>query len=335
MRISKMFKKRWVLLSLVTGVLALAATPAFANHIDSATVTPGCSSYTIELKASALSVGTTYKIDWTITGLGPTINGSITFTASSTTFDSGPITKPIGPLSGDFTPSGTATLEGRNTVSISFSPTSISCPGPPVCSVSTTSNSNFNGTRISGGNFIWFNANFTASGIPSTGATLSFTNSTISFTANGVAHTLTVPNATINFSPTATCASTTFEAGAWVTTVPISGSDEIFLTGLAFEVPSGGLPGGINPVSWTGTFDSNKHGVSMSWKWGAAVYTTFSTNYNSLMVKPTHSNACGISNSDHAGTPEAFKAFVTGGARGGGGSNFTGSWSGTQSVKCP
>jgi hypothetical protein len=120
-----------------------------------------------------------------------------------------------------------------------------------------------------------------------------------------------------------------------VTTVPISGSDEIFLTGLAFKVPAGGLPGGINPVTWQGTFDSNKHGVSISWKWGAAVYTNFSTNNNALMVKPTHSNSCGISNSDHAGTPEAFKAFVIGGATGGGGSNFTGSWSGTQSVNCP
>jgi len=45
-------------------------------------------------------------------------------------------------------------------------------------------------------------------------------------------------------------------------------------------------------------------------------------------------------NSDHAGTPEGvdpsttlpFKAFVTGGARGGGGSNWTGSWSGTVGV---
>jgi hypothetical protein len=33
-------------------------------------------------------------------------------------------------------------------------------------------------------------------------------------------------------------------------------------------------------------------------------------------------------NSDHAGTPENFKEFVIGGARGGGGSNWTGSWSG-------
>jgi hypothetical protein len=70
------------------------------------------------------------------------------------------------------------------------------------------------------------------------------------------------------------------------------------------------------------------------------VYTDFTTDYNALQVKPTHTNACGFKNSDHAGTPEglsstgiSFKKSVIGGARGGGGSNFTGSWSGTASVK--
>src|SRR5262249_2005178 len=37
-------------------------------------------------------------------------------------------------------------------------------------------------------------------------------------------------------------------------------------------------------------------------------------------------------NSDHAGTPENFKSYVTGGATGGGGSNYTGSLSATASV---
>ena len=37
-------------------------------------------------------------------------------------------------------------------------------------------------------------------------------------------------------------------------------------------------------------------------------------------------------NADHAGTLENFKSFVIGGARGGGGSNYTGSYSGDVSV---
>jgi hypothetical protein len=40
-------------------------------------------------------------------------------------------------------------------------------------------------------------------------------------------------------------------------------------------------------------------------------------------------------NADHAGTPENFKSYVIGGATGGGGSNYTGGYSGTVSVRCP
>ena len=46
---------------------------------------------------------------------------------------------------------------------------------------SFTNASNFNGTPISGGTYLWFNANFTAGGIPSTGATILFQNASVSF----------------------------------------------------------------------------------------------------------------------------------------------------------
>lgn len=200
--------------------------------------------------------------------------------------------------------------------------------------------SNFNGTPIQPGNFVWFNANFTASGIPSSGATISFNTSTITFTTDQP-YTVNVPNAQITFDPNAVCASTTFDTGTntWMTTVPLAGSDEIFLTGVPFLVPAGfGRVQG--PVTWQGTFTSTTPGISVAWKWGAAVYKVFSTNYNMLGVKPAHTNTCLYQNSDHAGTPEGvdpgsgrpFKDFVTGGARGGGGSNWTGSWSGTAGV---
>jgi hypothetical protein len=220
---------------------------------------------------------------------------------------------------------------------LSFSLAHATCPPSTVVS-------NFNGTPINGGSYIWFNANFTASGIPSTGATISFTSSIITFTADQ-SYTLTVPDAKVTFDPNAACASTTFDTASntWMTTVPISGNDEIFLTGLAFLVPpsfadSHGRVSG--PVTWQGTFSSDAAGITASWKWGAAVYKTFSADYNNLGVKPTHSRSCLYNNSDHAGTPEGvdpgsgmlFKSFVVGGARGGGGSNWTGSWSSTQGV---
>src|SRR5207245_1148813 len=81
--------------------------------------------------------------------------------------------------------------------------------------------------------------------------------------------------------------------------------------------------GGINPVTWQGQFSSDTPGVRIMWKWAAAVYTSFSTDYNTLGVKPVDDNAASVyQNADHAGTPEHFKEFVTGGARGGGGGNF-------------
>jgi hypothetical protein len=209
-----------------------------------------------------------------------------------------------------------------------------------TCSPGASNTSNFNGTSIKGGSYIWFNANFSARGIPGTGATIFFTNSVVTFTADQP-YSVAVPNAQITFSPSAVCSSTTFDTAnnRWVTTVPISGSDEIFLSGVAFPVPASfGEVQGV--VTWQGAFTSDTAGVSVTWKWGAAVYTTFTTDYNALGVKPTHTATCLYNNSDHAGTPEGvdtangqpYKTFVTGGARGGGGSNWTGSWSGTQGL---
>src|SRR5579864_5944917 len=114
--------------------------------------------------------------------------------------------------------------------------------------------SNFNGTSIETGSFIWFNANFTASGIPSTGATISFSASTITFTADQP-YTAAVPNAQIIFSPSAVCATTSFDTATntWTTLVPLAGSDEIFLAGVAFPVPAG-FSRVNGPVAWQGTF---------------------------------------------------------------------------------
>ncbi len=183
--------------------------------------------------------------------------------------------------------------------------------------------------------------------MPSSGVTIDFTKGNISFTAGGISYSLAVPNAKITFSPSASCTSTTFDSmtSTWVTTVPVSGDDEVFLTGLAWPVPSGGLPGGANPVNFSGTYsaETSAPGLSIQMKWSAAAYSSFTTDYNALQIKAGHQTACGQSNGDHAGTPEGvnstntpWKKFVVGGARGGGGSNFTGSWSGTLSIRiCP
>jgi hypothetical protein len=196
----------------------------------------------------------------------------------------------------------------------------------------------FNGTSIPPTTrYLWFTANMQASGIPSTGATINFTNSVISITSNNGNFTYPTRDGKIIFSPSATCATTTFNTVTmrWETTVPVSGSDEVLLSALGIK-PTVDLKGA--KVKWCASFTADKSGISVNWKAGTAVYTSNMTepNYNSLGVKPTHTNACLYNNSDHAGTPENEKRFLVAGAAGGGGSNYTGSWSSTSGLKvCP
>lgn len=195
----------------------------------------------------------------------------------------------------------------------------------------TSITSNFNGTAIPAGSTVWFSSVGKVSGVGATTATIELTNATIT-SGN---FTVAVPDAVVTISPLVTTATTTFDAGTntWYTQVPRSGfSGNLFLSGAALPVPAG-LPGSIKPVVWQADFTTDTPGVNVNWQWAAAAYTTFGTDYNGLGVKPVDGGTAGpFSNSDHAGTPENFKHFVIGGARGGGGSNFTGSYSATKSV---
>ena len=200
---------------------------------------------------------------------------------------------------------------------------------------------NFNGTAIPAGDVIWFNAALKVHGLGLGPARIFVTHATISFTANGANYTLTVPPSQITFSPAFSLATTDFtilskEIGSpkgWKTDLQLSGlAGNDFLGALTFLVPASGLPGGIKNVTWQVGFSSDNSGLTVNWQWAAAVYTNFVAEYNQLGVKPVDDNkASQYQNSDHAGTPENFKAYVIGGGTGGGGSNFTGSYSGTGS----
>src|SRR5579859_3135974 len=212
---------------------------------------------------------------------------------------------------------------------------------PQPCTVRSCIASNFNGTAISAGRTIWFNSVLHIQGQITKPITIYFKNSTLQFSANNTNYNLSAPSAAVTFDPAATSATTTFDAAhnQWVTRVPPNLSGNTFLTGLAFSVPSSGLPGGINPVTWCGDFQTDTPGITVQWQWAAAVYTNFSMDNNALGVKGVDDNQSSFyKNSDHAGTPENYKASVIGGARGGGGSNYTGSYSGTGSASptlCP
>jgi hypothetical protein len=205
-------------------------------------------------------------------------------------------------------------------------------------------NSDFNRSKIVAGNYIWFTAQLAVRGPVGRDATpdpvqIFFTNSAVTFKSNGVSYNLPAPNAVVVFSPTATTATTTYDTvnGRWVTTVPsvhptkkcsvYTVDTRTFLTGFAFPVPAGGLPGDIEPVMWSGSFASDTPGVSLRWRWGAAVYTQFSTDYNALGVKPVeddHEATPAWWTRDPAGTPENYKQYWTRGASGDDRDDFTG-----------
>jgi hypothetical protein len=74
--------------------------------------------------------------------------------------------------------------------------------------------------------------------------------------------------------------------------------------------------------------------LSFSWQWSAAVYLYWPSDWNQALVQPYHGN--GPTGSQHAGTPDntTVQKSLIQGPRGGGGSNFTGSWSATGEGAC-
>jgi len=197
------------------------------------------------------------------------------------------------------------------------------------CSTFTEITSGFNGNRIDAGNYIWFNSVMKlTSPVPSGGLVVDFTGQTITISSSAGSSTIMLPDSEIDFSTSATTATTMLTGTGWLTTVPASFGDNVFLSGVAYQ-PPGGLTGG-SVATWSGEVTSNSP-MSMNWQWGAAVYTSFDNiDYNNDGIKPVHSTSLdAYHNGDQAGTPENYKSFVVGGATGGGGSNWTGSYSGT------
>ncbi|HEV3384054.1 MAG TPA: carboxypeptidase regulatory-like domain-containing protein [Gemmata sp.] len=197
--------------------------------------------------------------------------------------------------------------------------------------------SNFNGTAIPAGDFVWFSAVAKVSGVGSSPVTVDVDNQTIDFTSNGTPYTLNVPDSTITLDPSLNhetgVASTSFGSGGWSVTAPASFSGNVFIGGLGWQTASGLAGGSVKNITWSGDFHTDTAGISVNWQWAAAVYTEFTSDMSGIQVKTVDDNHADVyQNSDHAGTPENFKNFVIGGARGGGGSNWTGSYSGTASV---
>ena len=200
-----------------------------------------------------------------------------------------------------------------------------------VPSVVSSNVANFNGTAIPAGDDIWFSSVAQVQGVGNSPVTIDVTNQTISFTANGTNYSINVPDTTLTLTPGQSTATASFNSG-WDVSVPTHFSGNVFLGGTVFQAASG-LPGGIQNVDWQASFSANTAGLNVQWQWAAAVYTNFSLDDTTVNVKAVDDNHFApYANSDHAGTPEDYKAFVIGGGTGGGGSNWSGSYSGTASV---
>jgi Ice-binding-like len=314
----------------LTGTLNLTGGGPWIFQIGSTLTTASASSVLVNGKG--ISNGCAPGVFWAV-GSSATLGTTTQFQGVILAVASDTLTTGANVSGGVFALNGAVTLDSNH-----VSTCNNASGGGSQCTFLHPSSigSNFNGTSIPAGDFIWFSANASIKGIPTSGPdqTVSVTNQIITVPGLG---SFDVPASEVTFSSTYTCASVSFNTvtGTWEVHVPFSGSDEILIGGFTLPVPAS-IPGGIKGVTWSGTFASTAASASVDWRWGAAVYTTFTTDYNALKVKPTHQNACSLNNGDHAGTPEgssltgaSWSRFAIGGATGGGGGNATGSWSGT------
>jgi len=356
-----MLRKSLAALGLVLGVFVLFATPAMANILTQATATANCAGYSLTVDAKDLTKGKYYTIKYTFTvtadGTSRKFPGTITFTAKGSTASE--MASGTWNLTADSTVTGSATLTSSgSTKSIIINGSStatLNCaPPPPACSTGpqsllyNVSEQSSNATEI-----VWFNSHFKLQGsAPSTDFTVNVTNQSITFGPS----TLPVPDAVITFTSSVGCASTSFNttASQWETLIPLSyatHADEIFSAGFAYILPAG-FPGNVNNVTWNATFSSpTASSLQFQFQYGAANYMSKDNqgdvfpltgsgqaDYNAMMIDPVHNapTCNGYNNGDHSGTPEnqEVKNLVTGGGSGGGGSNWTGSWSSTPTYVC-
>jgi len=208
-----------------------------------------------------------------------------------------------------------------------------------AATVSTLS-SNFNGTSIAAGRTIWFSSVFKASGVGSGPVTFYIRSATVSFTSGSTTYDVLIPNSDITIDSSLSTAQASFASNQWTILAQTNLAGNDFMAGAGFTVPASGISGGVNPVTWTADIYTDAAGaaagVSLTWQWAAAVYSSFGSDLSTIGAKPVDDNsASSFLNSDHAGTPESYTSFVLGGARGGGGSNFTGSYSGTSAAVHP
>ena len=195
------------------------------------------------------------------------------------------------------------------------------------------------------GQIIWFNSHLMPlqGNVPGADFQIFITGGKIAFRST----TLSVPDAIITFSTTASCAQTVFNTTfqRWETTIPLSQLSRaggLFAAGLAYQIPTGFS--GASSFTWTADISSTAPGINVTWEIAASNWlasnkgvnfpalstSPFVPDYNGMEINPALGvQACAFSTSDHTGAPE-FKGreylLVSGGC-GKGKGNWTGDFS--------
>ena len=291
------------------------------NCLPDCTITTSVTTTTVGtagLTASVADAGAGATYAWNV------LNGTITAGVGTTkiTFTAGldsstPISITVKVTSG-------TGCQNNCTASIRNNPNS-----PCTITGVTISDTSWNKFNIPAGTSpsVWVHAHIGGlKGVPTTGVTtVQFVG--VSLSLNGTAYAL--PDGVMIFDSSAPATpTTTYSGGKWTTTFnPNNLSDEMFFTGAAIPVTASIAAGAKATLTYTTI--ASVQGLSFNWQWSAAVFTFWPADWNLAMIQPYHKG-------DHAGTPEntTVQKSLIQGPRGGGGSNFTGSWSATGNAAC-
>lgn len=190
----------------------------------------------------------------------------------------------------------------------------------------------YNAGTVPAQDTLWINAVAKVSGV-TPGTEIAFYNVTYStnIVSGSAPASEQMPDMTIFFDSSSTPSVAYTSGGGWVEHIPASLGGNVFLDG--YGTTAQRAPYRPRNGTLTGCFASNNT-LDINFQFGAALYNASFPNgaagdYDVVGAKPADQSG----GANHAGTPENEKsAFIGGAGSGGGGSNYTGSYSATGHV---
>lgn len=206
---------------------------------------------------------------------------------------------------GSFTPSGAV----QTTAALARPGTVASARG--ACSPATNGAS-FDAAPIAKGSYVWFTSVVSAPNAQRA-VRVDMMNSIITLRDGKTTYRILGPNMRLSITSKHEVR-LHFKAfrDHWRLEAPFGTAGDDFLNATAYQFEHG-LPGGISNVVWSAKF-FGQNDEKIRWKWSARVYTAFTDKYRQLNVKAIDDRHYPPYNTDPAGTPESYKAYVTRGA---------------------